>query len=119
METTSNVHTTTTVENTTICLRPPAPVEAFLKFMNGTGLLPTSIQKKMTPMLIPYTPVEFYTVPRNTCPYSARAMITLIELDIPFQMIEVPFELPDDTGKSHPPQWYLHLNPKGEMTHDA
>lgn len=96
-----------------LCLSPPKPVLILMRALNR--FLPSFVQKKTSAILLPNEPIELYTVPFNTCPYSARAMIALIELDIPFHKIEVPFKLPDKSGKSYPPAWYYDLNPRGKQ----
>lgn len=51
----------------------------------------------------PGTPIQFFCLPENACPYAARTLITLKELGIPFDTFEV-------SGK---PDWYLRINPNG------
>lgn len=55
----------------------------------------------------PNLPIQFFTTPGNTCPYAARTMIVLKELDIDFEMTEV-------SGRPKP-DWYLKINPKGKV----
>jgi len=55
----------------------------------------------------PSTPLQFFTFPGNTCPYAHRTLITLYELDIPFDTTEV-------TGRPAP-AWYLKINPRGKV----
>mmetsp|Transcript_12403 Transcript_12403/g.23246 ORF Transcript_12403/g.23246 Transcript_12403/m.23246 type:complete len:295 (+) Transcript_12403:94-978(+) len=55
----------------------------------------------------PSTPLQFFTLPGNTCPYAQRTLITLYELGIPFDVTEV-------SGRPMP-DWYLKINPRGKV----
>lgn len=55
----------------------------------------------------PSTPLQFFTLPGNTCPYAQRTLITLCELGIPFDVTEV-------SGRPMP-DWYLKINPRGKV----
>lgn len=55
----------------------------------------------------PKTPLQFFTLPGNTCPYAQRTHITLNELGLPFDITEV-------TGMPKP-DWYLKINPRGKV----
>ncbi|KAL7484412.1 hypothetical protein ACHAW6_010057 [Cyclotella cf. meneghiniana] len=55
----------------------------------------------------PATPLQLFVLPQNTCPYVQRTHITLRELNIPFDMIEV-------TGPTKP-DWFLKINPRGKV----
>ena len=37
----------------------------------------------------PSTPIQFFTLPGNTCPYAQRTHIALVELGVPFDVTEV------------------------------
>ena len=52
----------------------------------------------------PTTPLRFFTLPGNTCPYAQRTHITLIELGLPFDMSEVLMDL------GVKPDWYLKVS---------
>jgi hypothetical protein len=58
--------------------------------------------------LDPSTPIQFFTLPGNTCPYAQRTHITLLELNLPFDMTEV-------VGFPTKPDWYLKINPRGKV----
>ena len=51
----------------------------------------------------PTTPLRFFTLPGNTCPYAQRTHITLIELGLPFDTSEVLMDL------GVKPDWYLKV----------
>jgi len=55
----------------------------------------------------PSTPIQFFTLPGNTCPYAQRTYIALKELQLPFDITEV-------TGMPKP-DWYLSINPRGKV----
>lgn len=55
----------------------------------------------------PKTPLQFFTLPGNTCPYAQRTHIVLNELGLPFDITEV-------TGMPKP-DWYLKINPRGKV----
>lgn len=55
----------------------------------------------------PSTPLQFFTLPGNTCPYAQRTLIALRELGIPFDTTEV-------SGRPKP-DWYLKINPRGKV----
>ena len=55
----------------------------------------------------PSTPLQFFTMPSNTCPYAQRTHITLQELQLPFDVTEV-------TGIPKP-DWFLSINPRGKV----
>ncbi|KAL3794756.1 hypothetical protein HJC23_012766 [Cyclotella cryptica] len=55
----------------------------------------------------PSTPLQLFVLPQNTCPYVQRTHITLRELNIPFDMVEV-------TGPTKP-DWFLKINPRGKV----
>jgi len=55
----------------------------------------------------PKTPIQFFTLPGNTCPYAQRTHIALNELGLPFDVTEV-------TGMPKP-DWYLKINPRGKV----
>ncbi|KAL7527368.1 hypothetical protein ACHAXR_006587 [Thalassiosira sp. AJA248-18] len=55
----------------------------------------------------PSTPIQFFTLPGNTCPYAQRTHIALKELALPFDMTEV-MGIPK-------PDWYLAINPRGKV----
>jgi len=55
----------------------------------------------------PSTPIQFFTLPGNTCPYAQRTHIVLNELGLPFDTTEV-------TGMPKP-DWYLKINPRGKV----
>lgn len=55
----------------------------------------------------PSTPIQFFAMPGNTCPYAQRTHIALKELCLPFDMTEV-------TGMPKP-DWYLKINPRGKV----
>eukprot|EP00980_Cylindrotheca_fusiformis_P018351 scaffold5997_cov133-Cylindrotheca_fusiformis.AAC.2 len=51
--------------------------------------------------------IKFYTLKGGMCPYAARTWMTLLELGIPFEMIEVSREDKED--------WYHKINPRGKV----
>lgn len=55
----------------------------------------------------PKTPIQFFVLPGNTCPYVQRTHITLNELGLPYDVTEV-------TGMPKP-DWYLKINPRGKV----
>ena len=55
----------------------------------------------------PSTPIQFFVLPGNTCPYVQRTHIVLEELGLPFDITEV-------TGFPKP-DWYLRINPRGKV----
>ncbi|OEU06544.1 glutathione S-transferase [Fragilariopsis cylindrus CCMP1102] len=55
----------------------------------------------------PSTPLQFFTMPGNTCPYAQRTMIALKELQLPFDITEV-------SGMPKP-DWFLSINPRGKV----
>jgi len=55
----------------------------------------------------PTTPIQFFTLPENTCPYAQRTAITFNELQIPVQVFTV-------TGRPKP-DWFLKINPSGKV----
>ncbi|KAL9188187.1 hypothetical protein ACHAXT_006565 [Thalassiosira profunda] len=55
----------------------------------------------------PSTPIQFFTLPGNTCPYAQRTHIVLKELGLPFDITEV-------SGMPKP-DWYLKINPRGKV----
>lgn len=56
----------------------------------------------------PSAPIQFFTLPGNTCPYAQRTHITLKELGLEFDTTEV-------TGMPKP-DWYLNqINPRGKV----
>lgn len=55
----------------------------------------------------PSAPIQFFTLPGNTCPYAQRTHITLKELGLEFDTTEV-------TGMPKP-DWYLKINPRGKV----
>lgn len=55
----------------------------------------------------PSTPIQFFVLPGNTCPYAQRTHIALVELGIPFDTTEV-------SGMPKP-DWYLKINPRGKV----
>mmetsp|Transcript_3701 Transcript_3701/g.7766 ORF Transcript_3701/g.7766 Transcript_3701/m.7766 type:complete len:281 (-) Transcript_3701:42-884(-) len=55
----------------------------------------------------PTTPIQFFLLPNNTCPYAQRTHMTLKELGLPFDMTEV-------SGMPKP-DWYLKINPRGKV----
>lgn len=55
----------------------------------------------------PSTPIQFFTLPGNTCPYAQRTHIALKELNLPFDITEV-------SGMPKP-DWYLKINPRGKV----
>ena len=52
-------------------------------------------------------PLQFFTMPGNTCPYAQRTMIALKELQLPFDITEV-------SGMPKP-DWFLSINPRGKV----
>ena len=58
--------------------------------------------------LDPSTPIQFFTLPGNTCPYAQRTHIALLELNLPFDITEV-------VGFPTKPDWYLKINPRGKV----
>jgi len=56
----------------------------------------------------PSTPVQFFTLSGNTCPYAQRTLITLLELGISFDTCEVSLT-------PSKPDWYLKINPRGKV----
>lgn len=56
----------------------------------------------------PSAPMQFFTLPGNTCPYAQRTLITLLELGISFDTCEVSFT-------PSKPEWYLKINPRGKV----
>jgi len=55
----------------------------------------------------PKTPIQFFTLPGNTCPYAQRTHIALNELGLPYDVTEV-------SGMPKP-DWYLKINPRGKV----
>lgn len=55
----------------------------------------------------PSTPIQFFTLPDNTCPYAQRTSIVFNELQVPVQIIHV-MGLPK-------PDWFLKINPRGKV----
>lgn len=55
----------------------------------------------------PSTPIQFFTLPENTCPFAQRTAITFNELNIPAQVFKV-------TGRPKP-DWFLKINPQGKV----
>ena len=55
----------------------------------------------------PSTPLQFFTMPGNTCPYAQRTHMTLQELQLPFDVTEVS-GIPK-------PDWFLSINPRGKV----
>jgi glutathione S-transferase len=55
----------------------------------------------------PSTPLQLFVLPENTCPYVQRTHITLRELEIQFNTVEV-------TGQPKP-DWFLKINPRGKV----
>lgn len=55
----------------------------------------------------PSTPIQFFTMPGNTCPYAQRTHIALLELSLPFDTTEIS-GIPK-------PDWYLMINPRGKV----
>jgi glutathione S-transferase len=53
----------------------------------------------------PTLPLQFFAFPNNTCPYAQRTHITLLELDIPFDLQTV------NKGED----WYRKINPLGKV----
>lgn len=53
----------------------------------------------------PSIPIQFFMFPNNTCPYAQRTHITLLELDIPFDLQTVR------KGED----WYRKINPLGKV----
>lgn len=55
----------------------------------------------------PSNPIQFFTLTNGMCPYAARTLIVLHELNFQFETIEV-----SPTAK---PDWYLKINPRGKV----
>lgn len=55
----------------------------------------------------PTNPIQFFTLTGGMCPYAARTLIVLNELQLPFETVEV-------SGKPKP-DWYLRINPRGKV----
>jgi len=55
----------------------------------------------------PTTPIQFFLLPNNTCPYAQRTHIALKELGLPFDITEV-------SGMPKP-DWFLTINPRGKV----
>ena len=55
----------------------------------------------------PNSPIQFFVLPGNTCPYVQRTHIALQELGLPFDITEV-------SGMPKP-DWYLRINPRGKV----
>jgi len=55
----------------------------------------------------PSTPIQFFTLPGNACPYAQRTCIVFNELEVPVDVIEVS-GLPK-------PDWFLKINPSGKV----
>ena len=51
--------------------------------------------------------LKFYMLEGGTCPYAARTWITLLELGLPFEIVEI-----DAQNK---PDWFLDINPRGKV----
>ena len=50
---------------------------------------------------------KFFMLEGGTCPYAARTWITLLELGLPFEIVEI-----DAANK---PDWFLEINPRGKV----
>jgi glutathione S-transferase len=50
---------------------------------------------------------KFYTLKGGMCPYAARTWMTLLELGLPFEIIDVSPMNKED--------WYLEINPRGKV----
>lgn len=95
--------------------QPTAVAVTLLFFQRCHGLLASSppASKAYSPLHMggydsttgahPSTPIQFFCLPENTCPYAARVLITLEELEMSFDTNLVQ-------GK---PDWYLRMNPTG------
>ena len=55
----------------------------------------------------PTTPIQFFTLPGNACPYAQRTHIVFNELQVPVDVIEV-------SGMPKP-EWFLRINPQGKV----
>ena len=55
----------------------------------------------------PTAPMQFFTLPGNTCPYAQRTNIVFNELSIPVDVTEVQ-GIPK-------PDWFLKINPQGKV----
>ena len=53
-------------------------------------------------------PIQFFTLASGLCPYAARTHITLLELELDFERIEI-------AGGAEKPDWYLRINPRGKV----
>lgn len=51
--------------------------------------------------------LKFYSLEGGMCPYAARTWITLLELGLPFELIEV--------NARRKEQWFLDINPRGKV----
>ena len=53
----------------------------------------------------PSNPIQFFTLPDKMCPYAARTLIVLNELNLPYDTVEI----------RNKPDWYLKINPRGKV----
>lgn len=51
--------------------------------------------------------LKFYTLEGGMCPYAARTWITLLELGLPFELVEI--------NAKNKAEWYLDINPRGKV----
>lgn len=53
----------------------------------------------------PSNPIQFFALPNKMCPYAARTLIVLNELNLPYDTVEI----------RNKPDWYLKINPRGKV----
>mmetsp|Transcript_44605 Transcript_44605/g.93606 ORF Transcript_44605/g.93606 Transcript_44605/m.93606 type:complete len:234 (+) Transcript_44605:49-750(+) len=53
--------------------------------------------------------IQFFILKGNVCPYAHRTYITLLELRIPFDLVEI------EGSGAHKPDWFLKINPLGKV----
>lgn len=65
--------------------------------------------------------ISFYILEGGMCPYAGRTWITLLELGLPFDYVEIPYTDPKTNPTQNPnmkptkPQWFLDINPRGKV----
>mmetsp|Transcript_23629 Transcript_23629/g.29777 ORF Transcript_23629/g.29777 Transcript_23629/m.29777 type:complete len:333 (+) Transcript_23629:110-1108(+) len=57
----------------------------------------------------PSNPIQFFTLDNGMCPYAARTLIVLNELELDFETVGISM------SNGVKPDWYLKINPRGKV----
>jgi len=90
------------IPNNAICkIEMPQRRTPWRRFSRAKLSTPSNMKENKLPCF------KFYTSDSTFCGFAARTWMTLVELNVPFDLVKVPVRAK--------PEWYLNISPKGKV----